>query len=835
MPEATLRPPASANAAAGQPLIDHIEACLGVLSLEQKVGLLSGAGFWTTRAIPEIGLTPMVLSDGPAGVRGLTWTERDPSAALPNATAIAATFDPAAAERAGVIIGDEARRKGVHVVLGPTVNLHRSPLAGRNFESFGEDPMLSGMIAAAVVRGIQSRRVAATVKHFIANDSETERLDVDVIVDDHTLRTVYAAPFAAAVEAGAWAVISSYNSINGVTGTESPLLNEMLRGELGFDGVVVSDWDALRSVQAGAEAGTDLAMPGPDTAWSGGLLAAVRGGLVSEAAIDQKVANLLLLAARVGALETDSMEPVTGGFDPDHDLAAAYDPRQLERELISLACQGAVLVKNRDATLPLGASDAVSLAVIGAGAHRTRIGGGGSATVIPTHVVSFLDGIQAAYPQHQVRYAPGCDPYELLEPLDSQSSSAAGGPGLEVTFFDRADQVIGSEIRDTGELVYGLGFPDGIDEELVHHIEVVARVTEPGTRQLSYAGVGMFTLELDGECISKRELRLEGADPIAALTFPPQHVATVELPNREVVIKLTYVPEPESIVALQLGFAQPKPSREEMLRDAQAAAADSDVAIVVVSTTAGDESEGFDRTTLQLPGDQDELVWAVTRVARRTIVVVNAGASVAMPWRDAVDAIIVAHFPGQYAGTALGDLLTGDSEPGGRLPATWYRDDSSEFPRTIPLNGTLEYSEGPRFGYRAVSPKEEIAFPFGHGLGYTEWSRGAAVVERSADALSVRLTIENTGGREGAQIVQVYSGVAQGLRGAGDTGLRFLGAQRVVVEAGAAAECLVTMPMSHVQRVLGEVPDDLSLRVGFSSADLDQVVVAGGDVSVMGR
>ena len=314
------------------PVLDElIAARVEALSLAQKVELVTGASFWTTAAGPDIGLRSMTLSDGPAGVRGPIWSEKEPSAALPSAASMASTFDPALVVRAGRLVADEARRKGVDVILGPTVNLVRSPFGGRNFEAFSEDPVLTAEIAGALVDGIQERGIAATAKHFVCNDSETERLTLNVVVDNQTLRSCYALPFEElVVDHDVAVVLSSYNSINGHSGTESPLLTELLRGEWGFDSLVVSDWGAVRSVEKSGAGGTDVAMPGPTSPWSEGLLEAVEQGRVSEADLDRKVTSLLRLAARQGALDgiAPRVEPATFGAaaqrKPDSPLACRH-------------------------------------------------------------------------------------------------------------------------------------------------------------------------------------------------------------------------------------------------------------------------------------------------------------------------------------------------------------------------------------------------------------------------------------------------------------------------------------------------------------------------------
>lgn len=281
---------------------EEIDPLLEKLDAAQKVRLLTGASTWRTHAEPAVALRPLTLSDGPAGVRGETWDERQTSLVLPSPTALAASWDERLLTDLGALLAAEARRKGVDVLLAPTLNLHRSPLGGRHFECFSEDPLLTGRTGAALIKGIQSGGVAATAKHFVANDAETDRLNVDVRMDEQTLHELYLAPFEAAVEAGVWAVMSAYNKVGGVTMSASPLLADPLKEEWGFEGPVVSDWGGLRTLLDTARSAQDLAMPGPDSPWAAGLLAALEQGSVSPGAVDDKVRRLLRLAGQVGAL-----------------------------------------------------------------------------------------------------------------------------------------------------------------------------------------------------------------------------------------------------------------------------------------------------------------------------------------------------------------------------------------------------------------------------------------------------------------------------------------------------------------------------------------------------
>src|SRR3954451_699141 len=320
----------------------EIEGVINQLDLDEKVSLLAGQDFWSLPPIERIGLRSLVMSDGPIGVRGTGWAPDDPSIALPSPTALAAAWDPELAETAGRLLGQEARRKGVHVVLGPTVNLQRTPLGGRHFECYSEDPLLSGEIAVGFVRGVQAHGVGTTVKHLVGNDFETDRMEVDVRIDERTLREIYLAPFERVVEAGGWGVMSAYNRVNGSPMAANGRIQEdILKGEWGFDGVVVSDWRAARSTVGAALGGLDIAMPQLENPWGAALVEAVRSGEVPEAVIDEKVRRVLRLAVRVGA------------FADFSEVAQKLDGGRVAHEV---AARSFVLVRNENFTLPLEAA-----------------------------------------------------------------------------------------------------------------------------------------------------------------------------------------------------------------------------------------------------------------------------------------------------------------------------------------------------------------------------------------------------------------------------------------------------------------------------------------------
>ncbi|MER7715583.1 glycoside hydrolase family 3 C-terminal domain-containing protein [Streptomyces flaveolus] len=726
-----------------------IDRLLGKLTPRARALLLNGATTWRTRAEPGVALRELVMSDGPAGVRGQSWDERSTSVLLPSATALAATWDEDLVRRLGGLLAAEARRKGVHVLLAPTLNLHRSPLGGRHFECFSEDPELTGRIGAAFIRGVQDQGVAATAKHYVANDSETERLTVDIRVGERALREVYLAPFEAAVAAGVGLVMAGYNAVNGTTMTAGGLLTDPLKSEWGFDGVVVSDWGAVRETVATACAALDLAMPGPDGPWGQALARAVADGRVPEAAVDDKARRLLRLAARCGALGEER--------PPARAPVRTRRARALARRAVAA---GAVLLANRD-VLPLDADRLGTVAVIGAHAARTRTQGGGSAGVFPQDEVSVLDGVRAALRgRARVVHVPGPRPDGPPPPLDATvcTDPRSGRPGVLLRMLDATGAELYAERRGVGRLLEPRLVPGS------HTVEISARLRPrtAGRWTLGVAGFGRMSLSLDGRVLLDGDFPPATDDPAVLHVNPPARYAGADLAvGQDALLVARRELAPGTGRATVVSAAPPAPDVAASLAEAARAARSADAAIVVVGTTENGESEGCDRTDLALGRTQDALVRAVAAANPRTVAVVNSGGPVEMPWRDAAGAVLLAWFPGQEGGGGLADVLFGRAEPGGRLPTTWPAVlADAPVTRTRPAGGRLAYDEGLHIGYRGwLREHRTPAYWFGHGLGYTTWAYeelDVPPVTRAGDDLTARVRVRNTGARAGREVVQVY-------------------------------------------------------------------------------
>jgi len=801
------------------------------LTLDQKVRLLTGADSWHLHGEAAVGLRPIVMSDGPAGVRGTRFDSRNPSSSLPCPVGLGATWDEQLVHDVAFALGQETRARGVDVLLAPTINIIRTPLSGRGFECFSEDPLLTTRIAVAYVRGVQEAGVGATAKHYVANDSETERRTYDARVSETVLREVYLPPFeACVVEAGVALVMAAYNSVNGAAMTANPiLLRELLKAEWAFPGVVVSDWSATKTTVPSATGGLDLVMPGPHGPWGDHLLAAVRGGRVPAADVDDKVARLLHLARRVGALNGAAPDGVRHHSAPAS--RALVDPELLREATV----RSFVLLSNPRNVLPLRRGSVQRLALIGPNAIDPQTQGGGSVRVLPVTRPGLAEALGDAM-DALVSLSQGCI---------TNAMTAAPGDG-SLTDPVSGDAGVRLEVRLAGgTVVHDRPFPttavtwwDGLPEAV--HLpgsEIVMRARyRPGTsgpHTLGAAGVGLLRVFLDGVLLGEATT-LTPRDAVEALSRPPEIRIPVHLQaGQEVEIRFEHRPNARGnqggFANMQMGIT-PQLDDESLLQEAVKAAAAADVAVVVVGSADGAESEGYDRDTMALSGRQDELVLRVAAANPNTVVVVNSGMPVLMPWAADVAAVIQVWFPGQAFGEALADVITGIREPGGRLPLSVPRVEAdSPVLSALPVAGELSYAEGLLVGYRGYDRTgSEPHFAFGHGLGYTDWSyesfAPAADTISSGHDLPLVVTVRNAGDRAGREVVQVY------LEAQDDDParpIRLLAAfASVSAEPGERVEVRLTVPARSFARYdearhgWAWQPGRYLLRAGRSSRDL---------------
>ncbi|RAJ63402.1 beta-glucosidase [Streptomyces sp. Amel2xB2] len=759
----------------GEPTDDRLDALLGRLSLEERVRVLTGETVWTLYALPSAGLRPLTVSDGPIGVRGRGLAPTT-SAQLPAPSALGATWDEELAAELGTLMAAEARAKSADVVLAPVVNLQRTPLAGRHFECFSEDPLLSGRMAVPYVAAVQRQGVGACVKHFVANDSETQRTVYRSRLSARALREVYLAPFERVVkDAAVWMVMAAYNGLDDgheeAPATEHRrLLRELLKEEWEFDGVVVSDWLATKSTVAAARNGLDLVMPGPGGPWSegGALLDAVRAGEVPQADVDDKVRRLLRLAARVGALADDPDAPAeTAAADGQSETPSGHEPATAAL-LRRAAARATVVLRNEDGLLPLP-PETSRIALIGANALEPFAQGGGSAHVTPARASRPLDALRAAFPSAEITAHRGGRTLRHA-PLVAEAVLPDGG--VELTVYDAEGRQLDASRRPAPWDGALRTLPDGAASV---RAEARLRLTEPGEHLLEVAPVGAHRVEIDGELLSESTHRVAEEVLLDASAGHPEgrvRRVVVEEPGREVTVtadvQVVDVGSFGRFARVELRHLPPGPSPEEEIAEAVAAASRAETAVVVVGTNPESESEGWDRADLGLPGRQHELVRRVAEANPRTVVVVNAGAPVVLPWLEDVPAVLWWWLPGQEAGGSLADVLTGVCEPSGRLPWTLPAAEADvPVPDGIPVDGVIDYTEDLDVGHRGWDRLgREPARDFGYGLGYSSWEFGdpSAGAWRAGEPLEVTVPVRNTGVRPSREVVQLYLEAPSGER-----------------------------------------------------------------------
>jgi len=733
----------------------RIAETLAQLSVEDKANIVTGHGIWTTRSVENVEIPSMTVTDGPNGARGggLMGTGT-PTACIPAGSVLGATWNPELLKELGALLGEESIAKGANVLLAPTINLHRNPLGGRNFESYSEDPYLTGTLASSYIQGVQSKNVAVTAKHFVANDSEYERNSIDSQVDERTLREVYLLPFEHAVkDGGAWGIMSSYNRVNGTFASENTwLLKTVLREQWGFDGFVVSDWFAVRSTGASIQAGLSLEMPGQGQ-WYGSerIQQAIENGECEEKDLDRIVIDMLKLMQR-----TKAFEGVGGGEEKEID---SPEHRALIR---SAAAEGTVLIKN-DGVLPLTPDTIESLAVIGPNSRSAKIMGGGSAGVRPYRNISPLAALQERL-DLEISYAQGCDIDRTTPAIEKPVLK----DGIQVEFFNSHDQtgtVATTKKYSTTDFKF-FGAPvNGVDPITYSFIGKGTLHPEiSGTHEIRVVQSGKTRVLIDGEAvIDATEGDFGKGDDFFGMGSA-EIIGEINLKaGTEVPIEIQFSSE-GGILMLGCRIGLKPVMERDLIAEAEEIAKQADVALVVVGTNDDWETEGRDRDAFTLPGDQVELIERISNVNSKTIVVVNTGGPHDMSWLDAPNAALSIGFAGQELGEALVDVLVGDKDPGGRMPTTTpARYEHSPAYLNYPgENSVVQYGEGLYIGYRWFHARHiEPAVPFGHGLSYAnfEWGTPHVSGAETTDVttpVTVEIDIENTSNRTGTEVVQLY-------------------------------------------------------------------------------
>jgi beta-glucosidase len=740
----------------------EIDALLTSLTLKEKVALLSGKDHWGTVSIPAKGVGRVIVTDGPHGVRiGNETSDREKTGtatAFPTGVAMASTWDPGLIREVAIALAEETRANQCDVLLGPCVNIVRVPVAGRNFETYAEDPFLAGKIGTAYVQGLQSRGIGASLKHYAVNNQEFERTRGSSNLDERTLREIYLPAFEMIVkEANPWTVMCSYNRINGQHASQNQhLLTEILKNEWGYDGVVVSDWNANHTIFESVAAGLDLEMPGPALYYGKYLEEAVKTWQLDEEVVNEAARRILRLVKRVEAYKAQNPQD-----------RGAFSNRE-HRALAQKTAEAAImLLKNTNDILPLPAGKSKKLAVIGPCAATASYTGGGSSFVHCAYNISPLEGLKDLYGDTvEILYAQGCSARVGPDaPAGAgMTLSHQGQPGIWEEFF--------SNRTFDGPAVCARLVP-GIDYWTIFPPLSEIQPTELSVRwvadlQAEKSGQYEFHLFYQGDFqfFIDDELFMEQPhwQDVSPYPFYTEMKKGLQLQAGQVYkfrmeFSSTQNHERQAMIA-RAAYQVPETEIAAEIAAAVEAAHAADYALVFAGHAVGYEAEAEDRPGLALPGAQNRLIEAVCAANPKTVVVLNTGAPIEMPWVDQAAAIVQTHFFGQEGGHAVAAVLAGRVNPSGKLTSTYprrYQDNPTYI--YYPGNREHNYGEGVFVGYRYYDYKEmDVLFPFGHGLSYTQFEYTDLKLSGSLPEgnLAASLTIRNSGALDGAEVVQLY-------------------------------------------------------------------------------
>ncbi|KAG7452963.1 glycoside hydrolase family 3 protein [Guyanagaster necrorhizus] len=746
------------------------------LRIDEKISLLGAPNWWNTTAIERLKIPPVRMSDGPNGVRGSSHFVAIPAQCLPCSTSLAATFDTELIYDAGIFLAQEAKIKSSVILLAPTCNIQRSPLGGRAFESFSEDPHLSGMMASAYVNGLQSEGVAATIKHFVANDQEHERTAADSVMSDRALREIYLYPFMLAQKhAQPWAYMTSYGRVRGLHCSENrQLLQGILRNEWDFDGIVISDWFGTYGVDEAINAGLDLEMPGPPRWRTQPLVShCLTSQKVLPRVIDERVTTLLRFVQHQARRNPDVV--YGDGKERSRDSPEA---RTFCRKL---AADGIVLLKNQGHLLPLSAENVKHLAIIGPNAKSSVISGGGSAQLKATYVVTPYAGITAGAPSDVVvDYEVGCYAHKYLPTLEANLETSTSESGWLCTFYSCDEQGKLTEpiadfiLRDTRVKLNDF-LPAGLSSTWMIKLTGKLTMDKTGPYDLGLTVAGRAKLWVNGKLAIDNWTKQTPGDFFygqgtieekATLDFEAgvgvdilvEYINTSPPKNGDEEDDMRSS-QPALMRGVRLGGCE-RIDPDKAIDSAVSLASKVDAVVFFGGLTPEWESEGFDRPTLQLPGRQDEIITRIAEVNPNVIVCIQAGSAVSMPWADKVGGLLQSWYSGNEAGNAIADIVFGKVNPSGRLPLTLpvRLEDVPSFLNRHSEYGKIHYREDLFVGYKHYQAVGiQAQFPFGFGLSYTEFSMSNLSLSAATDVdVKVSVDVKNVGNKAGSQVVQLY-------------------------------------------------------------------------------
>ncbi|KAF8993944.1 glycoside hydrolase family 3 protein [Cyathus striatus] len=751
-----------------------IDEIVDKLTTDEAILLTAGVGFWHTHQIERLGVPTIKVSDGPNGISGNHFFMSTLAKCLPSSTALGATWDTEPVEQVGVkLLAAEAKLRAASLVLAPTCNIQRNPLGGRSFESFSEDPLLSGLISAAYVKGVQSAGIGATIKHFVGNDKENDRMGYDSIISPRALREIYLMPFMLTQKrADPWAYMTAYNRVNGTHVSENPeILKKILREEWGYKGLVMSDWFGIYSISPSLNAGVDLEMPGLNK-WR-------TLDLVNRSIVARKVTTRTVKARARQVLEVVKRCAAGAPEILDGDGQERTVETEGDKSLMrNVAAQSIVLLKNDDQTLK-------KVAIVGGNARAAVLSGGGSAALKPSYFISPYQGIVNALGEDvEVVYSEGAPTYRTMPSLDFDLVTSTGERGWTGSWhahvsddsLEALPESMGERYIDETKIFLNTSYPKGITRRWTMKLKGYLKERERDCEfEFGIIAAGRAKLYVDGELIVDNWTRQRRGEAffgsgsaeekgIAHLKKGVKHLVEVVFCNvrapadgdeDEAVM--------DSIPGLQVGGAEVNDA-DALMQQAVDLAKDADAVIAVVGLNADWETEGYDRTSLALPGRTDELIEKVAAVNKRTVVVTQSGSAITYPWKDKVPAIVHAWYLGNATGDAIADILFGKQNPSGKLSLTFPKrlEDVPSFGHFHSEHGKVRYAEDLFVGYKHYQHRNiEPLFPFGHGLSYTTFSLSKLqlakpVIENDEFSLDVSLTVSNTGTITGSEVVQVY-------------------------------------------------------------------------------